>query len=329
MRITGVCLKMRKKRCALIIGSGEIEEMLLSRLSFDPKYKFVTSVDRECINHLENINALIITHLIDEVYIILPSVPLEEIGLIFKLCAKTTVFKIIVVFKESPKILNRWLIKPICGMESITFNNREMSSFWRWSKRGFDIVGTLLLFILLSPLFGVLIICILLMSGWPVYFVQERIGKEGEHIFVYKFRTMCRHAPHLLKSLLHLNEAIGPIFKLKDDPRITSIGKILRRFSLDELPQLFNVLKGKMSLIGPRPHMELSSTNPSEVENHKSWYNLRLLAIPGITGLAQVYGRTDLTFDEMVLLDIYYIKNWHPWLDIKILFLTIPAIIKQ
>jgi lipopolysaccharide/colanic/teichoic acid biosynthesis glycosyltransferase len=122
-------------------------------------------------------------------------------------------------------------------------------------------------------------------------------------------------------SLLHLNEAEGPLFKIRDDPRITRVGKLLRKFSFDELPQLYNIFKGEMSLIGPRPPL------PKEVEQYQEWHKRRLEVAPGLTGLSQISGRSDLTFDETALLDIYYIENWSLALDTKIILQTIPRVI--
>jgi lipopolysaccharide/colanic/teichoic acid biosynthesis glycosyltransferase len=135
---------------------------------------------------------------------------------------------------------------------------------------------------------------------------------------MYKFRSMVANAERQKEALAHLNEADGPIFKIKDDPRLTRVGRFLRRSSLDELPQIYNVLVGNMSLVGPRPPL------PEEVEQYKPWHQQRMSVIGGITGLWQVSGRSDLTFDELCLLDIYYIENWSLALDVRILLQTIP-----
>ncbi|NJN54895.1 MAG: sugar transferase, partial [Anaerolineae bacterium] len=144
------------------------------------------------------------------------------------------------------------------------------------------------------------------------------IGKDGRPFQMVKFRSMVVGAEEQKESLLALNQADGPLFKIKDDPRLTRVGKFIRRTSLDELPQLYNVLRGQMSLVGPRPPLA------EEVASYKSWHKQRLSVIGGITGLWQVSGRSDLTFDELCLLDIYYIENWSVGLDIRILLQTIP-----
>jgi lipopolysaccharide/colanic/teichoic acid biosynthesis glycosyltransferase len=138
---------------------------------------------------------------------------------------------------------------------------------------------------------------------------------------MYKFRSMYEGAEKKLEELLDKNEVEGPLFKMKDDPRVTRVGRILRRSSLDELPQLWNVLRGEMSLVGPRPPL------PSEVSRYMEWHKKRLDVRPGMTGLWQVRGRSLLSFDEQALLDIYYIENWSLWLDFKIMLRTIPEIL--
>jgi len=154
-----------------------------------------------------------------------------------------------------------------------------------------------------------------------VLFRQERVGRNGRCFEVYKFRSMVEGADEQKAALLHLNEATGPLFKIRDDPRITRVGKWLRRLSMDELPQFYNILQGEMSLIGPRPPL------PKEVEQYQEWHKRRLEVAPGLTGLSQISGRSDLTFDETALLDIYYVENWSLGLDAKILLQTIPKVI--
>jgi lipopolysaccharide/colanic/teichoic acid biosynthesis glycosyltransferase len=154
-----------------------------------------------------------------------------------------------------------------------------------------------------------------------VLFRQQRVGRDGRLFVLYKFRSMVQGAETHHRSLRKHNEASGPIFKMKEDPRVTGIGRLLRRTSLDELPQLWNVLSGDMSLVGPRPPM------PSEVVEYKDWHQRRLDVSPGMTGLWQVSGRSELTFDEMVMLDLFYAENWSIGLDVKILLRTVPTVL--
>jgi exopolysaccharide biosynthesis polyprenyl glycosylphosphotransferase len=189
-------------------------------------------------------------------------------------------------------------------------------------KRVIDFVGSLLLIGVLSPILLIISLLILATSGWPVFFIQERMG-IGKRIFrLYKFRTMVADAEQRQAALEGANEADGPVFKIKDDPRITMIGRFLRKTSLDELPQLFNVLKGEMSLVGPRP---------LPVRDYKGfnqdWHRRRFSVKPGITCLWQIRGRSSLSFEQWMNLDIYYIDHWSLLLDFKILALTAPEIL--
>jgi lipopolysaccharide/colanic/teichoic acid biosynthesis glycosyltransferase len=168
---------------------------------------------------------------------------------------------------------------------------------------------------------GLMALMIKMESPGPVLFAQQRVGKNGQLFTLYKFRSMVEDAEEQKDHLQSLNEADGPLFKIKNDPRLTRLGKGMRRLSLDELPQLYNVLVGDMSLIGPRPPI------PTEVEQYQEWHKRRLEVAPGLTGLSQVSGRSELTFDETALLDIYYIENWSPALDTKILLQTIPRVL--
>ncbi len=189
-------------------------------------------------------------------------------------------------------------------------------------KRSFDLVVGSLLLLFLSPLFLLFALLIKLESEGPVFFTQERMKNKREAFPCFKFRTMYKDAEERKKELLDQNEKNGPIFKMKNDPRITRVGKWLRKFSLDELGQLINVLRGEMSLVGPRP------PTPNEVEEYEPWQRKRLEGYAGMTGLWQVSGRSKLDFNDMCLLDIYYLENWSLLLDFKILLKTIPVVLR-
>ena len=192
------------------------------------------------------------------------------------------------------------------------------SAFYLVSKRIIDVVGSLAGIILLSPLF--LIVAILIKLEDPkgkVFFAQERNGRYPKTFKMYKFRSMVHNAEELLKDLMDRNEQTGPVFKINDDPRITKVGKFIRKTSIDELPQLFNVLKGDMSLVGPRPPI------PHEVDQYNSYQMQRLAVKPGLTCIWQVSGRNNIGFDEWVEMDIEYIKTRNLWLDIKLIFKTV------
>jgi exopolysaccharide biosynthesis polyprenyl glycosylphosphotransferase len=205
---------------------------------------------------------------------------------------------------------------PLVGVREVGFGQKV-----RTIKRALDIVGAALGLTLGAPLLGLIAAAIRLDSPGPIIFRQTRVGANGERFEMYKFRSMFEGAEEELDELRDLNEVDGPIFKMKDDPRVTRVGRILRRTSLDELPQLWNVLRGDMSLVGPRPPL------PSEVTEYREWHKKRLEVRPGVTGLWQVSGRSLVSFDEQCLLDIYYIENWSLWLDFKILLRTIPQVL--
>jgi exopolysaccharide biosynthesis polyprenyl glycosylphosphotransferase len=190
------------------------------------------------------------------------------------------------------------------------------------TKRLIDIVGALFGLILLSWLFLIVAILIKIEDPkGPVFFKQVRIGKNGNEFDMFKFRSMVTDAEERLKEVLQFNEVSGAMFKMKDDPRITKIGKFIRKTSIDELPQLWNVLRGEMSLVGPRPPLV------REVEEYTNYDKQRLLVVPGCTGLWQVSGRNDLGFKEMVELDLKYIRNRSIFFDLKIVFKTIKIMI--
>ncbi|PAB54108.1 multidrug MFS transporter [Lactobacillus johnsonii] len=184
-------------------------------------------------------------------------------------------------------------------------------------KRGFDILASGVALVLLSPLFGVLTVKIKREDGGPAFYSQTRIGKNGKPFKMWKFRSMIVNADQMVEQLEEQNEIDGAMFKIKDDPRITKIGHIIRKYSLDELPQLWNVLIGDMSLVGPRPPL------PSEVEEYTDYDKQRLLVMPGCTGLWQVTKRNEADFDEMVWLDIVYINHSGILEDLKLIIKTV------
>ncbi len=190
-------------------------------------------------------------------------------------------------------------------------------------KRLIDIAGSILLIISLIPVFLLSAIAIVTTSAGPVFFLQDRVGRNKKIFKMIKFRTMVADAANRQTELEDMNEAMGPVFKIKDDPRITVVGKFLRRTSIDELPQLFNVLKGEMSLVGPRPLPVRDYEGFSE-----DWHRRRFSVRPGISGLWQVTGRSNLPFDQWMELDLKYINEWSLALDFKVMLQTVPAVVK-
>jgi exopolysaccharide biosynthesis polyprenyl glycosylphosphotransferase len=200
-------------------------------------------------------------------------------------------------------------------------------------KRGMDVAVSVMILLLTWPIWIVLAALIKLESRGPVFLRQERVGMDGKMFLMLKFRSMKEGADDAIHRELMMRMINGedvnqgtpdrPLYgKVKDDPRLTRIGGWMRRYSLDELPQVINVLKGQMSIVGPRPPL------PYEVKHYKDWHRARFHVKPGITGLWQVSGRNRLHFEDMVRLDIFYIENWSPWLDLKIIFKTIPVILR-
>ncbi|MEL7370377.1 MAG: sugar transferase [Myxococcota bacterium] len=188
-------------------------------------------------------------------------------------------------------------------------------------KRLMDILVSGIMLLLASPVMLVTAIIIKLTSDGPIFFQQERSGRQGRRFTMFKFRSMVVDAEARKKELAHLNEMSGPVFKITRDPRVTRIGQIIRKTSIDELPQLFNILRGDMSLVGPRPPL------PSEVDQYQPWQRRRLSVKPGLTGLWQVSGRNNVDFEEWMAMDLRYIDDWSLWLDMKIILRTVPAVL--
>lgn len=231
--------------------------------------------------------------------------------------------------------INALLVQRFSAVQS-PFGLWRMNVYTRWKrvswrmvvrgaeavKRFFDILCSAIALLLLAPLFAFIAILIKLEDGGPIFFAQTRVGKWGRQFKMFKFRSMCVDAEKRLQELLAKNHhSTGVTFKLKDDPRITRVGKILRKLSLDEFPQFYNVLIGDMSLVGPRPPV------PREVALYTPQDRRRLEATPGLTCFWQIGGRANIDFPEQVRLDVQYIESQSFWLDLKILFRTVPAVL--
>ena len=317
----------------LIVGAGEVGRTVMRNVVAQPSlgYHVVGFVDDDpdkggtdigrfkALGNTTNIPRLVKELVIDEVIITLPWMYHRKIVSIISQCEREQVGVRIVpdMFQMTLSHLDTEDLGgiPMIGVRDISIGRSQLIV-----KRAADLIIALLGLILLLPFFLVLAVIIRLDSPGPVVFRQIRVGKD-EHLFpCYKFRSMREGADDEKSDLMDKDEVNGPTFKMRKDPRITSVGRFLRRSSLDELPQLLNVLLGHMSLVGPRPAI------PSEVQRYQPWHRRRLEVAPGMTGLWQVSGRSELTFDEMVLLDLYYIENWSPLLDLQILLRTIPQV---
>ena len=316
----------------LIVGAGETGRTIMRNTVAQPElgYQVVGFVDDKPergnrdigrfkgLGSTDHIDEVVKDHQVDVVIITLPWQYHRRIMSIMAQCerAQVSVRTVPDLFQMS---LSHVDIDDLGGIPLIGIKSVSISGWNLALKRAMDVVFASLCLILLSPLMLVIAALIKLDSPGPAVFKQTRIGRGGRPFTVFKFRSMHEGAELEKESLTDLNEAVGPFFKIKDDPRLTKLGQLLRRSSLDELPQLYNVLRGEMSLIGPRPAL------PSEVERYQEWHKKRLQTWPGITGLWQVSGRSKLTFDEMALLDIYYVENWSLLLDLQIALKTIPA----
>lgn len=214
------------------------------------------------------------------------------------------------------------MLDEVESMPVILFSSTTHSMMGLFFKRLFDIVGSLFLIVLFSPLLLIISILVKATSPGPLIFTQVRSTLRGRTFPMYKFRTMVQGAEKMLDELASQNESTGPTFKIQNDPRVTKVGRFLRRYSLDELPQLFNVLVGQMSLVGPRPPI------PAEVEKYEPWQRRRLSMRSGCTCLWQIGGRNALSFEEWMTLDLQYIDTWSLWLDFKILAKTLSAMIR-
>ncbi len=226
-----------------------------------------------------------------------------------------------VILNFFPHVISSTHLEELDGFSLLTFTTTPKNELLLFLRRILDFTGSLVLILLFSPFFLFLALLIRLDSSGPALYRQARCGLNGRKFTLYKFRSMEEKAEEKKEDLVRFNLMNGPVFKMKNDPRVTRMGRFLRKTSLDELPQLFNVLRGNMSFVGPRP------LPAEEVEKFKGWERRRLSMKPGITGLWQVSGRNQIDFHEWIKLDLEYIDNWSLWLDFKILLKTIPAVL--
>ncbi|HEX5945212.1 MAG TPA: sugar transferase [Acidimicrobiales bacterium] len=216
----------------------------------------------------------------------------------------------------------RTVVRDVAGLSLLHVGEPTFTGPQRVVKEVFDRTSAAVALLALIPVFAVVAVAVKLDSRGPVFYRQVRVGRDGRRFRMVKFRTMVAGADRQRAALEHRNEADGLLFKLRTDPRVTRTGRLLRRFSIDELPQVLNVLRGEMSMVGPRPPL------PAEVDLYESHVNRRLLVKPGITGLWQVSGRSDLSWDEAVRLDLYYVDHWSPTMDLTIMAKTFSAVLR-
>ncbi|MCC6455673.1 MAG: sugar transferase [Caldilineaceae bacterium] len=322
-------------RRVILVGAGDVGRMVMRTVVARPDYgyqligflddnpaKGFTNIGPyRALGPVDNLSQVLEVETVDTVIICLPWQSHRMIQRLLRTCDQSAVRAQVVpdLFQLTK---NQVYVEELNGIPLIS--NRDIS-IQGWNliiKRASDLVFAVIGGLLTLPLCGLIALAIKLDSPGPVLYAHTRIGRNGVPFRCYKFRSMVEGAANMQEDLGELNEATGPLFKLRNDPRVTRVGRWIRRFSLDELPQIINVLRGEMSWVGPRPNL------PDEVEQYQEWHKKRLTVSPGITGMWQVSGRSDLTFDEMVLLDIYYVENWNLMMDLGILLRSIPAILQ-
>jgi exopolysaccharide biosynthesis polyprenyl glycosylphosphotransferase len=331
-RATGVILRAAGyQRRALLVGTGEHIEAVAHALGENQGLinvvGFISLTPRpdnglRSMGSIEDVGRIVERNRVDEVIIADPAFPQQEAVELVDACHQRGV-RVHVAPSTMEILIHRAEFVPGQSVPLFELKPPVFEGLDYAIKRSFDLVGASLILLALSPVLAIIALAIKLTSRGPVVYRSVRPGIGGTPFACLKFRTMERDADQRQADLESLNEAGGAIFKIRDDPRLTSSGRILRRFSLDELPQLVNVLKGEMSLVGPRP------LPMRDFDRLDSWHKKRYLVLPGITGLWQVSGRSDLDFDDLVRLDFLYLERWSPFLDLTILLKTIPAVLAR
>jgi len=320
------------ERC-LIVGTGAVAEVLARKIRAHPEYgaQLVGHLDGsndlspgvsdlELLGDIDDFESLCRSHQVERVVIAFSSLP-EQQTLDLVRAAKRQHLKVTIVPRLFEVVGSSVEIDQIEGMTLMGLRSVQRTTSTLLLKRGVDIVGATLALLLTAPLLALAALTVKATSPGPL-FAQRRVGRDNAEFKIFKIRTMVHGADALKSTLIHLNEVPdGPMFKIHDDPRVTRVGRLLRRTSLDELPQLWNVLRGEMSLVGPRPLV------PAENAHVIGWHRTRLDLTPGLTGPWQVLGRNAIPFDEMVKLDYLYVAEWSLWNDIKLLVRTLPVVV--
>ena len=319
-------------RQVVIVGNSKTSEVLIKQFSTKARlgYKVVKRLDQFGLEEVAELSKLISYKEVDEIIQADPNLSKAEMLRLYDFADEHhIVFKYVADLLDT-KVL-RVEVNELAGLPVAEVKKTPLDGWGRILKRLFDLLVSFVLLIVLSPVLVVIAILIKLDSKGPVFFAElddgqplQRIGQSGKPFRYLKFRSMLPRSDSLRYTELSDRNlrSDSPLVKIKDDPRVTKVGRFIRRFSLDELPELWLVFLGKMSLVGPRPHL------PEEVAKYKSHHKKALTIKPGITGLAQVSGRSDLSFEEEVKLDTYYIEHWSLWLDLIILFKTPLAVLR-
>jgi exopolysaccharide biosynthesis polyprenyl glycosylphosphotransferase len=330
-RITGVLLRAAGyRRRAVLVGSGKHIEDVAHALTDEvhapvEMVGFISLTPRpdnglRSLGRIDELPEVLVAHRVQEVIIADPDFPEDKAVELVDQCHQRGV-TVRIAPSTMEILVHRAEFVPGATVPLFELRPPVFDGFDFLLKRTFDICVSLLLVLLLSPLLLVIAVAVFVSSRGPVLYRSIRPGIGGEPFSCFKFRTMRSDADQLQADLESANEASGPLFKIRDDPRLTGVGRVLRRYSLDELPQLFNVIIGQMSLVGPRP---LPQRDFDQLED---WHKKRYLVLPGITGLWQVSGRAELDFDDLVRLDFLYLERWSIGLDLSILIKTVPAVL--
>lgn len=318
-------------RRVLVVGGGSRGERVVRRMLPIPEVSILGVLDPEpgilnyamqqrTVGGMDDLEGLLMRNAVDEVIVALPVKTFyEEIQRVVNICERMGV-KALFLADLFASSFARPSVAYDAGIPIVEYT-AAIDDYRGAVKRGVDILGSAVGLLLVAPLFAVIAIAIKLSSPGPVFFMQDRIGRSRRVFRMLKFRTMVENAEAMMADLEHLNEAQGPLFKIQDDPRITTVGRIMRRWSLDELPQLVNVLKGDMSLVGPRP---MSLRDAARFD--EAWLMRRFSVTPGITGPWQVRGRSNVPFSLMIKYDLQYIDEWSLRTDFMILWRTLPVV---
>jgi len=329
----------------IILGNGEASELMMKEIQSNKQlgYKLIGIVNTKkevnikqnskTLGDIESLEKITSSRDVDDVILTDSSIPEKQIVSIIDICHDKKI-----IFKQIPNLFQVQTaninIASLATIPIIEYRITPLEGWGRIIKRISDIIGSIVGIVIFSPLMIITAILIKFDSKGPIFYKNERVGESGKRFFVYKFRSMkidcctgnmyggSNAEKYESKLIQEKSERSGPVYKVLHDPRRTKIGRFIEKTSIDEIPQFFNVFMGHMSIVGPRPHQ------PREVANYKSWHRKVLRIKPGISGMAQISGRSDLDFDDEARLDIYYIENWSLWLDAKIMIKTPLAVFK-
>jgi exopolysaccharide biosynthesis polyprenyl glycosylphosphotransferase len=319
-------------RVFAVVGSGDLAHDVVATVADHPEWglQFAGHILEDgsagnaapelVLGSVSQLGQILDDNVIDEVIFAVPRERLSSVEGAFRLCQEQGAGARVCLdlFEVSGA---RVALGELDGLPMLSFSRAPTDEVALLFKRAFDVIASAAALLLFSPILVATAVAVKLESPGPIFFRQVRVGKNGRPFRMYKFRSMHVDAEARLESLRAQNEASGPVFKMRNDPRVTAVGRFIRRTSIDELPQFLNVLTGEMSVVGPRPPV------PAEVRQYQRWQRRRLSVQPGITCTWQVSGRSNISFDQWMALDLEYIDNWSLWRDLQICFQTIPAVL--